>query len=254
VSTTLREQFLDRWARYFPGAELPIAFFYSTEPGDAEKVPPAGSHHCVFADIHRVRRGESLAFRGESLACFGGKRYLGFSQAIRPDFEYFLSCGIPGKLEGERYKKTPEIVREMEKTRTPFTAPRAWIVFKRWDRLDEHDEPEVIIFFATPDALAGLFTLANYEEIEPDGVIAPMSSGCGSIVSHPYLQRSAPRPRAVLGLFDPSARPFVARDLLTFAVPMPKFERMVANMDQSFLITGTWEVMRRRLAKSQDAE
>jgi len=29
-----------------------------------------------------------------------------------PHFEYFLSCGIPGKLEGERYKKSPELVKE----------------------------------------------------------------------------------------------------------------------------------------------
>ena len=74
MSATLRDRFMELWARYFPGAELPITFFYSDEPGGAEKVPQAGSHHCVFADIHRVRRGESLAFRGESLACFGGRR------------------------------------------------------------------------------------------------------------------------------------------------------------------------------------
>ncbi len=37
-----------------------------------------------------------------------------------PDFEYFLSCGIPGKLEGERYKKSPEMVKEYLK-HTPAT-------------------------------------------------------------------------------------------------------------------------------------
>lgn len=33
-----------------------------------------------------------------------------------PNFEYFLSCGIPGKLEGERYKKTPELVRSWRRS------------------------------------------------------------------------------------------------------------------------------------------
>ena len=31
--------------------------------------------------------------------------YLGFSEKVRPNFEFFLSCGIQGKFEGERYKK-----------------------------------------------------------------------------------------------------------------------------------------------------
>lgn len=32
---------------------------------------------------------------------------MGFSQTIMPGFEHFPSCGIPGKLKGEHYKKGP---------------------------------------------------------------------------------------------------------------------------------------------------
>jgi hypothetical protein len=35
---------------------------------------------------------------------------------------------------------------------------------------------------------------------------------------------------------------------LTFAVPMAKFPRMVENMEESFLITPTWTVIRKRIA------
>lgn len=38
-------------------------------------------------------------------------------------------------------------------------------------------------------------------------------------------------------MFDISARPLVEKDVLTFAAPMKKFQTMVANMDESFLIT-----------------
>jgi len=76
-----------------------------------------------------------------------------------------------------------------------------------------------------------------------------MGSGCSSIVMHPYLQGQSPRPRAVLGLFDPSARLCAPPDALTFAVPMTKFERMLANMDESFLITETWKQMQARMAR-----
>ena len=38
-----------------------------------------------------VRAGKSLAFRTDALGCMGARRYLGFADTIRPDFEYFLS-------------------------------------------------------------------------------------------------------------------------------------------------------------------
>ena len=39
-------------------------------------------------------------------------------------------------------------------------------------------------------------------------------------------------PAGRLGLFDVSARPWVPRETLTFAIPMGKFARMVENMDE----------------------
>jgi hypothetical protein len=41
-----------------------------------------------------------------------------------------------------------------------FGSAKLPIVFKRWDTLDEADSPEVVIFFAPPDVISGLFTLA----------------------------------------------------------------------------------------------
>jgi uncharacterized protein (DUF169 family) len=172
---------------------------------------------------------------------------MGFTQELRPNFEYFLSCGIPGEMEGERYKKSPELVREAMKRMPEFKAPARFIVFKRWDNLEESDNPDVVIFYTKPDVLSGLFTLANYDEAEPNGVIAPFCAGCGSIVLYPYLEKDAERPRGVIGMFDVSARPYVQKDELTFAVPMAKFRRMVQNMEGSFLITSSWGKLRKRI-------
>ena len=55
------------------------------------------------------------------------------------------------------------------------------------------------------------------------------------------------RQRAVIGMFDPSARPCIPGNTLTFAVPMRKFETMVSYMEESFLITPTWTAIRKRL-------
>ncbi|MBK5102171.1 MAG: DUF169 domain-containing protein, partial [Desulfobacteraceae bacterium] len=104
-----------------------------------------------------------------------------------------------------------------------------------------------VIFFAQPDVLSGLFTLSSFDEVEPNGVFAPFSAGCGSIVQYPYLEKDSDRPRSVIGMFDVSARPYVPKDTLTFSVPMNKFMRMIENMDESFLITQSWSKVRKRL-------
>ncbi len=249
MDRSMKERFLERWGRYFGGADLPIAFWYADDPGatDGAPVAPAKGHRCLFADLSRVRQGHDLRFDAATVGCQGGRRYLGFTREVAPDFAYFLSCGSPGGREGERYKKSPELVREYEKRVPDFDAPSRYAVFKRFDRLADGDDPAVVIFFAPPDVLSGLFTLANYAEAELDGVICPFGAGCGSIAKYPFLENSAPRPRAVLGTFDVSARPYVGGTELTFAVPMRKFESMVDDMDESFLATKSWKAIRQRL-------
>ena len=246
----IKERFLEKWKEYFDGTNLPITFYYSNEAGNAEMVKSPSGHQCIIGVLSRVQKGTSLCFNLESIGCFGGKRYLGFTHEIMPDFEYFLSCGIPGKLEGERYKKTPELVKEVMKRMPEFKAPARFIVFKRWDKLEKQDNPEVVIFFAQPDVLSGLFTLTSFDEADPNGVFAPFSAGCGSIVQYPYLEKDSTRPRGVLGMFDVSARPFVPKETLTFALPMKKFQRMIENMEESFLTTLSWDKVRARIEKN----
>jgi len=247
MDTEIKERFLRLWKKYFDGAELPIAFYYRDEETSVEVVKPPSDHRCLIADLSLARKGKSLCFDADSIGCGGAKRYLGFTQQIMPNFDYFLSCGIPGTLEGERYKKTPELVREAMKNLTQFTAPARYIVFKRWDALEETENPDVVIFFAAPDVLSGLFTLANFDEGEPNGVFAPFAAGCGSIVQYPYFEKDSDRPRVILGMFDVSARPYVSKDVLTFSVPMNKFVQMIDNMEESFLITPSWSRVKKRI-------
>jgi uncharacterized protein (DUF169 family) len=250
MNMQLKEQFLNQWKEYFNAAELPIIFYYSDNPGDTEIIKkPAADHVCLIGVLNKARNGKPLCFNAESIGCFGGKRYLGYLKQLRPNFEYFLSYGIPGEMEGERYKKSPEIVTELMKNLPKFVAPAKYIIFKRWDTLTEKDNPDVVIFFTTPDVLSGLFTLAGFDEAEPNSVIAPFSAGCGSIVMYPYLEREKARPRCVIGMLDVSARPYVPSGTLTFSAPMKKFETMVNNMKESFLITSSWDKVRSRIAR-----
>ena len=249
MDAEFKERFLQNWNEFFPGAELPIGFYYSNTAETKFMAKSPKGHRCIIGDLVKVRNGEPLCFDTNTIGCEGGKRYLGFQAEQSPNFEYFLSYGIPGKLEGERYKKSPELVKEFMKHQKPSKAPGDYIIFKRFDRMEDNDKPLVMIFFAPPDVLSGLFTLANFDERQPNGVIAPFCAGCGSIVDFPLKELQSSEPRAVLGMFDVSARPCVPSTVLTFAVPWPKYVRMVDNMKESFLITKSWNKVRARMKR-----
>jgi len=104
-----KEDFIVLWKRFFGEAELPIAFYYTNEEGHAELVKPGTFRGCIFAALSLVRKGRALCFDAESIDC--PARELGFRETSEPDIEYFASSGIPGKIEGERLVKTPEIAR-----------------------------------------------------------------------------------------------------------------------------------------------
>jgi len=247
MNPEIRDHFIRQWKKYFNNASLPVTFYYTDNPVNASLVPSSGKWNCLICQLKKVVSGESLAFSKEALKCGGAQRYLGFTDKMRPNFEYFLSCGIENKMEGERYKQTPEIVKAMMKNQKKLNIGGKYIVFKRWDKLDESDNPDVVIFFATPDTISGLFTLATYDQVEPNSTIAPFGAGCGSIVHYPYLEKDSEQPRAVIGMFDVSARPCVPKDVLTFSIPMRKFTKMIGYMDESFLITESWKKVQERI-------
>jgi len=247
-----RQGFIRKWKKYFGGAELPLVFFYADDDKYAKFLQPmsaggGAAARCIIGVLGAAEKDKSVAFSKETLGCQGGARYSGYSTTLRPKFKYFLSCGIPGEMDGERYKKTPEIVEDMMKESPQIMAPAKYLVFKRWDKVEEAETPIVVVFFAGPDVLSGLFTLANFRSANPFSVMTPFSAGCGSIIGYPFLESHTPNPRAVIGMFDPSARPHLGENMLSFAAPMKKFAEMVEDMDESFLITPTWKRILKRI-------
>lgn len=247
MKAELLSKFLNKWDKYFSGAELPIGFYYTNDDGKTQQVKQPKSSHCIFSDIVSVRKGRDIYFDLDNIKCNGAKRYFGFRKDIRPNFRYFLSCGIEGELEGERYKRSPELVDHLMNDMEFIEAPGKYIVFKRIDKFHENEIPAALIFFASGDVLSGLFTLANYDQHDPYGVIAPFCSGCSAIVYYPLVESRKENPKAILGTFDVSARSYVKQNELSFAIPYKKFERIVNYADESFLVTDSWQKIRKRI-------
>ena len=246
MEATLKDRFTELWRKHFNGADLPITFYY-TDDGERAPLQTKDTPRCVIGVLGSIRQGNDMACSGETVGCPGGRRYLGFTDSLAPNFEYFLSHGIPGRMRGERYVKSPEMVKQILAQAPMLKAPGRYIVFKRWDRLQAQDNPDVVVFFATPDVLSGLFTLARFDDTARDAIATPFGAGCSSIVLHPYMEKDAANPRAIIGVFDPSARPYVPANTLSFAVPFAKFVRMVDNMEESFLITDSWTRIQKRI-------
>ncbi len=228
--------------------EYPLGVHYTNDKLEGI-TPNKGVSGCMIGLLQNARKkGETVYFDKDHFGCPGGAYYMGFREIPRPNIEYFLSCGIPGEMEGERYIKTPELAREFFKNMKPRPSPASYCVFKPLNRFQDGKMPEVVIFFGSPDILSGLFTLINYSLERTDGVYTPFGSGCSSILTYPLKEAEKAEPRAVLGMFDVSARPMVERDVLTISMPYQVFLKLLENISGSFLETESWKKVLRRIS------
>ncbi len=250
MEISLQADFITKWDKYFMGAELPFVFFYSDEEKYAEHAAKKKGWTCMIAQLDPVRNGKTVTFAQDNIGCMGGVRASGYPVEYSENYRYFLSCGIEGKSGGLRLKKTAELVDDYMKTSPDFKSEGKYIVFKRWDKLEDGEDPRVVIFYATPDVLSGLFNLAGFDSADRFCVIAPFSSGCGSIINYPLLEEGREEPRSIIGMFDTSARPFVDENILSFALPLGVFAKLVYEMDESFLITDDWLRIGKRISKA----
>lgn len=229
----------------------PIAFHYQkVRPSGALGYKKVGSG-CLIALLKKVDRGKVVAISAETHGCFGAGFFCGFSGGQPfPGQPEYVSTGIPGVFEGEHYKLHVDLVNDVFTTRAPAPAPDPWFVLQRLDHYSEGTSPEVVIFLAYPDALAGLYTLANIDKGADDGVVVPFTSGCGSIINEPLIEKRQRTFRAVLGLLDPSARPFEEPGILSFALPTERLLKLMDYMDKSFLQHKDWSRLKQRMTQT----
>ena len=229
--------------------ESPLGIFYTADKPEGV-TPKEGISGCMIGLLQQARKkGETVFFDKSHFGCPGGAYYMGFREIPRPNIEYFLSCGIPGEMEGERYIKTPERAREYFAQMKPRPAPASYCVFKPLDQFKNNEKPEVVTLFAPPDILSGLFTLTNYALESTDAVLTPFGSGCSTMLTYPLKEAEKEQPRALLGMFDVSARPMVERDILTLSMPYSVFLRLLENVPGSFLQTESWKKVLQRIQK-----
>ena len=159
---------------------------------------------------------------------------------------HFLSTGIRGKIEGECFKKTPDLGDKAAALMEYVPAGGEKIIFKPLSAFTAENPPEVVIFFGNADVMGALIVMANYARETNDNVVVQFSSGCYSIITEPEKQRSLKIPKAVLGSFDIACRLYLDTSIMTFALPTDMLWELARDMEESFLITKPWQKIRGR--------
>ncbi len=231
------KEFIQSYREAFgQGAQLPLLFGYSDTPA-ADTAKIGG---CFFKGLQAAREGTPVALSAEVIGCGGGKLYTGFSD-MPERVPKFVSLT-------EKYKRTPEMVADYVKSLEMPRATKPYLNFVRIDKAESLEGFEGVMFYATPDVLSGLCGWAFFDTNEPDAVVARFGSGCSTVVSMTVVENNRGGHRCFLGLFDPSVRPWVGKDELSFTIPMSRFTVMMDTMRDCFLFDShAWQRIKERL-------
>ena len=246
----------------------PVAIILSDEKPEDAKQFKEGAWGCVMFMLAAATKGSVAAFDRKTFGCQGGGTGLGFGNQYKnfpggeSCFSYFLSTGndqwetgrktaeqvkpflrpeaFDNFVHGERYMKSPELVKHFVEDLPTTDIPYEYVIFKPIDAVDlEKETPEVIVFLGDMDQISALSILANYGRKTNDNVIYPYAAGCMTMGIFPFKEAKSDLPKATLGLHDISARLYLKRmlkdDFMSFAVPFAMFQEMEANVAGSFL-------------------
>jgi uncharacterized protein (DUF169 family) len=262
----------------------PVALLWADEkPADARQFTP-GKWGCAVVMFAQAALGRTAALSRETMGCRGGGVGMGFGEIFRETpggiecFYRFLSSGnasdedgravaaaMEGRmspqartsfLEGEGYLKSPDLAKAFVDSLPTLEIPARFAVFKPLEQVDrDRERPVTISFLANPDQISALVVLANYGRRTNENVTAPFGAGCHAIGILSYREAERNPPRAVMGLFDISARVNVAHlldpDVMTFTVPLAMFDEMEQNVAGSFLERETWRSLMETRARSE---
>ncbi|MCD8293139.1 MAG: DUF169 domain-containing protein [Prevotellaceae bacterium] len=230
------ETFLQQYVEAFgPSAPLPVAFGYShTAATEVKKIP-----HCMVGAIRKVCQGEPLTLSADNVLCGGGSLYTAFAP-MQERIPTFVS-------ETEHYKRTREEARAYITSIGITLADKPYLNFQRMDKLSTLNEVEGILFFANPDILSGLCAWAFYDNNAHDAVSTRFASGCCSIVTFAVQENKRNGRSCFIGLLDPSARPLIPANELTFTIPACRFREMVETLPHSALFQKACSIVRKRI-------
>jgi hypothetical protein len=255
----------------------PVAVVWSDAIPDDALQFKEGRFGCIlhlFAEASR--RGRIAGGSRDTIVCSGARSALGLGAelvASEEQIEHYSTVFSKGLASArnettyrDRMEAAPVSWRPLyeygERRHCNFEMARSWllhgmprydiaysyVLFKPLSRVESDDNARVVIFLVDPVELAGLVTLLGSVVEDTDPVQVPQGADCFRITGFPCAQYAAESPKAVLGMLDVDGRELMRRKfherILTLAIPMPLFQRMEREADQSVFQIPGWQKLR----------
>ena len=216
-----------------------------------DKIPEGASipgSHCGIPPllVKCSRLGQLCATDNEHSVCHGSKSGFGFGGISNRQNSAWSASVVPEceqekmkhKGSGQSYFRTPEIAMLQMEPIKDYGDGSDVIVFQDLDEAEKEGRPiEVVVFLVDPARLTALMQLAAFSKETPGpACIMPYGHGCQQIYAIPHAEGESDDPHAVVGMTDMYARRFIGKDQLSFAVPYKLYQRMVDDIDDSFLM------------------
>lgn len=228
----------------------PLGIVYSDSPPTNALTPMGRGHDCIINYTRMARtQNKAVYFSADAQGCRGGWVYLGFLLPPPDGIAEFVTTGGTG-FEGERYLPAPASMHRFFAALNLQPAPAPYCIIQPLHLFAEDQRPDFVIFHCRGEALTGLCQLAYFALDAHDAVVMPFGAGCSNILAWPQFYQRSGMAKAVVGGVDPSCRPFMKVDELSFTVSFDTFHTMLEAVPHSFLHTKTWSGVRKRIDKS----
>lgn len=239
--TTINQKQVQEFIEAAGLSGAPFGFDYLPQAPEGAMMPKADSWSCMIAMLRGCMRSKKpLAFTKEQYGCIGGGYHLGFIRPVPEFLPPFISKGeVPEGMHCEHYLDNPSVAQAYYDAFEQPHATNTTLVFMPYDRFET--PPPFVVFMEHMEILSGLHQLVAFVTKSFHNVATPFGSGCANLVAWPRAFADQGEPKAVLGGWDPSCRPFMPLDGLTLTIPWEMFTRMVECWQESFLTTETWQ-------------
>lgn len=223
-----------------------VAIYRSEKIPEDAFVPEHG--HCTIPSlfVRCTRLGGKCSADSAHSPCHGSKSGFGFGGIASRQRSSWSASVVPEEARkgmahmssGMSYFKDPEIALIQLEPVKDYGDGNDAIVFQDLDEAIKENRPiEVVVFLVDPARLTALQQLAAYSKRTPGpAAIMPFGHACQQIYAIPRGEGETDDPHAIVGMTDMYARRFVGKDQMSFAVPYKLYQRMVDDIDGSFLM------------------
>lgn len=234
------------------GCEEPLGISYTENAPEHSATPAPGTGHACIINYLRMARTKKIDvhFSSEVQACMGGWIYLGYQLPVPDHIVHFVTTGWNGG-EGEHYLASIDAMRRFLKDIDVQPAPAPFCAVRPLSRFSEAEEPLLVTFHCRAETFTGLAMLAGFALDDHDAVAMPFGSGCANIFAWPLTYRRRGMRKAIVGGADPSCRPFMGVDELSFTVTTDMLLDMQETFPRSFLTGRTWTGVRKKIDRSR---